>query len=55
MLDFDAIFTDIEPQVGINAHVLVGDPDEREERDEVAAPIVEEQLVMREERKSAAT
>ncbi len=50
MLDFNAIFADIETQVGINAHVLVGDPDEREEGDEVAAPVVEEQLVMREDK-----
>lgn len=46
MLDLDAILADIEPQVGVNAHVLVGDPDEREESDQVAAPIVEQQLVM---------
>jgi len=31
--------------VGVNAHVLVGDPDQREERDQVAAPIVKQQLV----------
>ena len=48
MFDFDAVFTDIEPQVRVNAHVLVGDPDESEERYQVAAPIVEQQLVMRE-------
>jgi len=36
--------------VGVNAHVLVRDPDQREERDEVAAPVVEEQLVMREDK-----
>ncbi len=46
MLDLNAIFADIESQVGVNAHVLVGDPDEREEGDQVAAPIVEQQLVM---------
>ena len=50
MLDLDAVFADIEPQVGVNAHVLVGDPDEREERDQVAAPIVKQQLVMREKK-----
>ena len=48
MLDLDAIFADVEPQMGVNAHVLVGDPDEREEGDQVAAPVVEQQLVMRE-------
>ena len=51
MLDFDTVFADIEPQMRVNAHVLVGDPDEREEGDEVAAPIVEQQLVMRDEEK----
>lgn len=49
MFDFDAVFADIEPQVGVNAHVLVGNPDEREESYEIAAPIVEQQLVMRED------
>lgn len=47
MLDFDAVFADIEPQVRVNAHVLVGDPDEREKGDEVTAPIVEQQFVTR--------
>ena len=51
VFDLDAVFTDIEAQVRINAHVLVGDPDEREEGDQVAAPIVEQQLVMREKEK----
>ena len=51
MLDFDAVFADIETQVGINAHVLVGDPDQREKSDEVAAPVVEQQLVMGKEEK----
>ncbi len=32
----------------VNTHVLIGDPDEREERDQVAAPIVEEKFVTRE-------
>ncbi len=49
MFDFDAVFTDIEPQAGVNAHVLVGNPDEREESYEIAAPIVEEKLVVGEE------
>jgi hypothetical protein len=48
VLDFDAVFADIEPQVGVNAHVLVGDPDQREEGDQIAAPVIEQQLVMRE-------
>ena len=48
MFDFDAVFADIEPQVGVNAHVLVGDPDKGKEGDQVAAPVIEQQLVMRE-------
>lgn len=36
--------------MGINAHVLVGDPDEREKRDQIAAPVVEQQLVMGEDK-----
>ena len=27
VFDFNAVFADIEPQVGVNAHVLVRDPD----------------------------
>ena len=46
VLDLSAVFADIETQVGVNAHVLVCDPDEREEGDEVTAPVVEQQLVM---------
>ena len=49
MLNFDAVFADIETQVSVNAHVLIGDPYEREEGDEVAAPVVEEKLVAGEE------
>lgn len=45
MLDFDAVFADIETQVSVNAHVLIGNPDEREKGDEIAAPVVEEKLV----------
>jgi hypothetical protein len=48
VLDFNAVFSDIEAQVGVNTHVLIGDPDEREKRNQVAAPVVEQQLVMRE-------
>lgn len=50
MLDLNAVFTDIETQVGVNAHILIGNPDQREEGDQVAAPVVEQQLVMREEK-----
>ena len=32
MLDLNAVFADIEAQVSVDAHVLVSDPDEHEER-----------------------
>jgi hypothetical protein len=51
VLDLNAIFTDIKAQVGVNAHVLVSDPDQREEGYQVAAPVVEQQLVMGEDEK----
>jgi hypothetical protein len=51
MLDFDAVFADIETQVGVNAHILVGNPDQREKGYEVAAPVVEQQFVMSQEEK----
>src|SRR5437868_13022034 len=53
MLDLDAVLADIEAQVGVDAHVLVGDPDQREERDQVAAPIVEQQLVAGDEQEES--
>ena len=53
MLDLDAVFADIETQVGVDAHVLIGDPDQREERDQVAAPVVEQQLVARDEQEES--
>lgn len=31
--------------MGVDAHVLIGDPDEREKGDEITAPIFEQQLV----------
>jgi hypothetical protein len=51
VFDFDAVFADIEPQVGVNAHVLIGNPDQREEGDEVAAPVVKQQFVTRDDQK----
>ena len=33
--------------MGVNTHVLIGDPDEREKRNQVAAPVVKQQFVMR--------
>jgi len=49
VFDFDAVFADIETQVGVNTHVLVSDPDQCEKGDEVAPPVVEEKLVVGEE------
>ena len=54
VFDFDAVFTDVETQVGVNAHVLVGDPDKGEKGDQVAAPVIEQQLVMREKEEKRA-
>jgi hypothetical protein len=49
VLDFDAVFADIETQMGVNAHILICNPDEREKGDQVAAPVVEEKFVMGED------
>lgn len=35
--------------MGVDTHVLVGDPDQCEKGDEIAAPVVEQQFVMRKE------
>ncbi|MCU1221169.1 MAG: hypothetical protein JWN42_2366 [Candidatus Angelobacter sp.] len=50
VLDLNAVFADIEAQVGVNTHVLVGDPDQREAADQVAAPIVKQKLVVSDEK-----
>jgi hypothetical protein len=41
VLDLDAVLADIETQVRVDAHVLIGDPDQSEKRDQVAAPVIE--------------
>jgi len=49
MLYLNAVFADIETQAGVDAHVLVGDPDQREEGYQIAAPVIEQELVARDE------
>src|ERR1700736_1851918 len=49
VLDLCAVLADIETQVGVDAHVLVGDPDQSKEGDQVAAPVVEQQFVVRQD------
>jgi len=51
MLDLNAVLADVEPQVSVDAHVLVGDPHQREERDQVAAPVIEQEFVARNDQK----
>ncbi len=49
MLNLNAVLADIETQAGVDAHVLVGDPDQSEAGNQVAAPVIEQQLVARDE------
>src|SRR5690242_1503769 len=49
LLDLDALAFDVEAQPAEEAHILVGHPDQREAADQVAAPIVVEQLVARDD------
>src|SRR5262249_33585725 len=46
------VLTDFEPQLTERAHIDVGDEHQREERDDVAAPIVEPQVIPRKNQKS---
>src|SRR4051812_24527300 len=45
----DLLALDVEAEAVVDAHVLVGDPDECEAPDEVAAPVLVEQPVARDE------
>ena len=45
VLDFDTILADIETQASVNAHILIGNPNQREKGDEVAAPVIIEKLI----------
>ena len=49
VLDFDTVLADIEAQAGVNAHVLVGNPDQGKAADQVAAPVVKQEFVVRDE------
>lgn len=44
-LDGDVLAFNVEAQPVIDAHILVRNPDQREERDHITAPIVKNQLV----------
>ncbi len=46
-LDFHLFVLDVEPHPVVNAHVLVGSPDQGKERDQVSAPVCKEQMVAR--------
>src|SRR5205807_3556386 len=45
--DLDALTLDVQPNVGIEVHVDVRDPDERKPGDKVASPVGEQQLIAR--------
>ena len=49
MLDFHTLLAYIEPQAGVNAHVLVCHPDQGKTADQIAAPIIIKQLVARDD------
>src|SRR5579862_7863296 len=51
VLDLNAVLADVETQAGIDAHVLVGDPDQGKSADQVAAPVIEQELVACDEEK----
>jgi hypothetical protein len=49
LLGVEAFYLQIHANVGEDRHVLIGDPDEGEEADEVPAPVLEEKLVSRDD------
>jgi len=49
VLDLRAVLADIEAHVSVDAHVLVGDPDQGETADKVAAPVGIQKSVVREQ------
>lgn len=53
MLDLDAFFANIEPQMRVHAHVLVGHPDQSKAADQISAPVRVEQLVARDDEKES--
>lgn len=42
--DFEMLMTNVEAQTVVNAHVLIGDPNEREQRNEISTPSAVEHL-----------
>ena len=51
-LDFNLLMLNVETQAVVNAHVLVGDPDEREKRNNVSAPVHKKKFIARDEKNS---
>ena len=45
--NLDLLVLDIEAKTVVDAHVLIGHPNQREERDEISAPVGIEQLEAR--------
>ena len=43
-MNLNLLVLDIEAEMVVNAHVLIGHPYEREQRDQVSAPVVEEKF-----------
>lgn len=53
MLDLDVFFADVEPEMRIHAHVLIGHPDQSKAADQVSAPVRVEQLVAGDDEKKS--
>jgi hypothetical protein len=47
-LTFQSLALDVQSQAVIDAHVLIGDPNQRQPRDQITSPIAEQQFVSRE-------
>lgn len=48
VFDLDALLADVEAQMSVEAHVLIGDPHQGKSADQISAPVRKEQLVARE-------
>ena len=44
--NFDLLTFDVETKAVVDAHVLIRDPHQREEREQISAPILVEQFVV---------
>lgn len=51
--DLHLFMLDVESQAVVNAHVLIGYPDQSEQRHEIAAPVCVEQFEARDEKKQS--